>query len=224
MFTGIVEEMGTVREARHGAKSSVLTIKASTVLEGTRVGDSVATNGVCLTVTALEGDCFKADVMAETVRRTNLSALHAGSRVNLERALQLQDRLGGHLVSGHIDGVGKVMRVNQEDNATWVTVSASPGVLRYVLERGSIAVDGVSLTVARLTSEGFSVSLIPHTGAETILLNKPPGATVNLECDLIGKYVERLLGAGSLGVAEPGDSKQTAGGIGEDFLMLHGFI
>ncbi|NTU89359.1 MAG: riboflavin synthase, partial [Actinobacteria bacterium] len=196
MFTGIVEEMGTVREVRHGSKSSILTIKAGTVLEGTRVGDSIATNGVCLTVTSLAGEYFKADVMAETVRRTNLSELRAGDRVNLERALRLQDRLGGHLVSGHIDGLGRVARVSREDNATWVTIAAEPGLLRYVLERGSIAVDGVSLTVARLTSQGFSVSLIPHTGDETILLSKHPGDTVNLECDLIGKYVERLLGFG----------------------------
>lgn len=224
MFTGIVEEMGTVREVRHGAKSSILTIKASAVLEGTRVGDSIATNGVCLTVTSLGGDCFKADVMAETVRRTNLSELRAGDRVNLERALRLQDRLGGHLVSGHIDGLGRIARVTREDNATWVTIAAEPGLLRYVLERGSIAVDGVSLTVARLTAQDFSVSLIPHTGAETILLGKQPGATVNLECDLIGKYVERLLGIGPPGTTGAVDSSRVSGGVNEDFLRLNGFM
>ncbi len=215
MFTGIIEEMGMVKQIQKGAKSSVLTIGAHTVLQGTKIGDSIATNGVCLTVTSIGNDFFTADVMAETLRRSSLGQLKTGSPVNLERALTLSSRLGGHLVSGHIDGTGTIVQFQPEDNAVWITIATPPSLLRYIVEKGSIAIDGVSLTVAAVTDQDFSVSIIPHTGAETILLQKKPGNTVNLECDMIAKYTEKLLYHPS----EP--SKETK--IDEDFLKLHGF-
>ena len=215
MFTGIIEEIGTVKQLVPGKVSYRLTVSAGKVLEGTQVGDSIATNGICLTVTAIHGNNFD----AETVRRTNFSSLHAGSRVNLERALTPMSRLGGHIVSGHIDGTGTISDMTREDNAVWVTVQTKPDLLKYMIEKGSIAIDGVSLTIAYVDDSCFKVSVIPHTGEETILLKKKPGDTVNLECDLIGKYVEKLL----LGKAE--EEKQTAsGGITEAFLAENGFM
>ena len=193
MFTGIVEEIGTVRTLRRGAHSAVLSIDARTVLERTRLGDSIAVNGVCLTVTSLGATQFSADVMHETLRRSNLGALHAGSPVNLERAMAADGRFGGHLVSGHIDAVGTIRRIQRDDNAVWYTVEAVPGLLRYIVEKGSITIDGISLTVASVEADRFSVSLIPHTAACTVLGYKRPGDTVNLETDIIGKYVEKLL-------------------------------
>ena len=198
MFTGIVEEMGKISAIRQGAKSAQLTIQAQTVLEGTRIGDSIAVNGVCLTVTSLSASAFTADVMAESLRRSALGDLSPGSPVNLERAMAANGRFGGHIVSGHIDGTGTIFSFRREDNAVWVTV-ATP------------AIDGVSLTVAAVTGRDFSVSLIPHTGAQTILLQKRVGDQVNLECDIIGKYVEKLL--------QP--HKET--NITMEFLAEHGF-
>lgn len=193
MFTGIVEEMGTVCRIRRGTGSCILTITAKTVLEGTRIGDSIAVSGACLTVTELEKDRFSADVMPETMERTAFRQLSAGSRVNLERAMAAGGRFGGHIVTGHIDGTGQIRGFRQDDNAVWITVETAPEILRYVVEKGSIAIDGVSLTVAKAGSRDFAVSLIPHTGACTTLLQKKVGDTVNLECDIVGKYVERLL-------------------------------
>jgi riboflavin synthase len=195
LFTGIIEETGRVEHVTRGAKSSRLRIKANAVLEGTKAGDSICTAGVCLTVTKLSGSCFEADVMAETLRRSKLGSLSAGSGVNLERAMLSGGRFGGHMVSGHIDGTGTVKSVSQEDNAVWLTVSAGKPLLRYIVEKGSVAVDGVSLTVASVDSAGFKVSVIPHTGKETTLLQLKSGDAVNLECDVIGKYVEKLLGS-----------------------------
>lgn len=194
MFTGIVEEIGSIKQVQRGEKSSVITVSAKKVLENTQLGDSIAVNGVCLTVTNIEGGCFTADVMAETMRRTNLGSQSAGSRVNLERALLPTTRMGGHIVSGHIDGTGKITAYLKEDNATWVTVSAGDNILKYVVEKGSIAIDGISLTVAYADSKCFKVSVIPHTSQETTLLNKSIGTAVNLECDIIAKYVEKLIG------------------------------
>lgn len=213
MFTGIIEEVGAVRRIERGAKGARLTIAAKTVLEGTRIGDSIATNGVCLTVTDLTADSFSADVMAESLRRSGLGALQAGSPVNLERAMPLDGRFGGHIVSGHIDGTGTLASLRREDNAVWLTVRAAPALLRYIVEKGSVAIDGVSLTVAAVDGTGFSVSIIPHTGAQTILLGKKPGDTVNLECDVIGKYVEKLLGPYG----------QAQSGITMEFLAQNGF-
>lgn len=198
MFTGIIEEVGKVKSLRRGAKSFVLEVEAVTVLEGTQVGDSIATNGVCLTVTSLTGCGFTADVMPETVNRTALGELVPGASVNLERALSLQTRLGGHIVSGHIDGTGRISNRRQDDNALWLTIECDSKLLRYVIEKGSITIQGVSLTVARVDERSFSVSLIPHTQAATTLHQAKVGDLVNLENDIIAKYVEKLIGAESV--------------------------
>lgn len=194
MFTGIVEELGKIKAVQKGEKSSVLTIEASKILENTQLGDSIAVNGVCLTVTAMTENSFSADVMAETMRKSNLGSLSVGSAVNLERALTPLTRMGGHIVSGHIDGTGTITSYAKEDNATWVTVRADSNILKYIVQKGSVAIDGISLTVAYIDDICFKVSVIPHTSQQTTLLSKGVGNTVNLECDVIAKYVEKLLG------------------------------
>ena len=218
MFTGIIEEIGTIKQMIPGKKSYKITVSAEKVLEGTKIGDSIATNGICLTVTDIRENSFDADVMAETVRRTNLSSLHAGSKVNLERALCLGDRLGGHIVSGHIDGTGVITDMTREDNAVWITVNCTGSLLHYMIEKGSIAIDGISLTLAYVDDECFKVSVIPHTGEETILLQKKPGDTVNLECDLIGKYVEKLL------LHKPEEKAAKSSSLDMNFLRENGFL
>ena len=194
MFTGIIEEIGHVKSLHRGAKSFTLEVEADVVMQGTQVGDSIATNGVCLTVTSLTAHGFTADVMPETVQRTALGELKAGSPVNLERALSLQTRLGGHIVSGHVDGTGRIADRRQDDTALWLTVECDSRLLRYVIEKGSITIQGVSLTVARVDERSFAVSLIPHTQAATTLHAARIGDLVNLENDIIAKYVEKLLG------------------------------
>lgn len=193
MFTGIVEEMGTVRRLNQSPNRCELELSASKVLEGTQIGDSIAVNGVCLTVIRLGEEHFTADVMPETLRRSNLGQLKPGSKVNLERAMAANGRFGGHIVAGHIDGTGKILAMQPEGNAVLVTISATPELLRYVVEKGSIAIDGISLTVAKVSHTDFTVSLIPHTGEETTLLKHRAGEIVNLETDIIGKYVEKLM-------------------------------
>lgn len=215
MFTGIIEEIGRVERVTRGAKTSGLQIKCTSVLEGTCTGDSICTSGVCLTVTKLGKDFFEADVMAETLRRTKLGGLTAGSLVNLERAMQLNGRFGGHIVSGHIDGTGVIRSMQREENAVWLTISAGGSLLRYIVEKGSIAIDGISLTVASVDESGFRVSVIPHTGRETTLLRQKAGDAVNLECDVIGKYVEKLIAGGT----QTGKRELT-----EDLLRKEGFI
>ncbi len=189
MFTGIVEEVGTLRSLRLGEKSAVLDVTASVVTGGAAVGDSILTDGVCLTLTALRPGGFTADMMPETVRRTTLADRRPGDRLNLERALTLQSRLGGHLVSGHIDGVGTVVRVTPESNALVVELEAPPAVSAVSVAQGSVALDGVSLTIAAVDGVRLRVSLIPHTAAVTTLARLAPGVRVNLEADLIAKYV-----------------------------------
>lgn len=193
MFTGIIEEIGKIKNIKHGEKSSVLTIAAKKVLENTQLGDSIAVNGICLTVTSMGADYFTADVMAETIRCTNLGTQTTGSAVNLERALMPASRMGGHIVSGHIDGTGTITSYEKDDNATWVTINTDDSILKYIVEKGSIAIDGISLTVAYVDSSCFKVSIIPHTSQQTTLLTKGSGNTVNLECDVIAKYVEKLM-------------------------------
>ena len=193
MFTGIVEEVGTIRNIKYGQHSAVLTIQAKTVLEETRIGDSIAVNGICLTVTRLFPDGFSADVMHETLNRSSLAGLTAGSVVNLERAMPANGRFGGHIVAGHVDGVGHIANIRRDDTAVWYTVHAGPEILRYVVEKGSITIDGISLTVAAVDDEGFSVSTIPHTVAQTNLSQRRRGDPVNLEADVVGKYIEKLL-------------------------------
>ena len=211
MFTGIIEEIGTVKQLRKGPKSVAMTIAAKQVLEDTAVGDSIATNGVCLTVTEKTADSFTVDVMYETLNRTNMKALNIGDKLNLERALTLSTRLGGHLVSGHIDGLGTIRSIRKEDIATIFTIETAKDLMKYVIEKGSIAIDGISLTVVDVMEYGFTVSIIPHTKAQTTLLGKNLSDTVNLECDLIGKYVEKLLNATS------------SSGIDETMLKKYGF-
>lgn len=218
MFTGIIEEIGTISSVAEGSLSAVITIQASKVLEGSQAGDSIAVNGVCLTVTSIHGGLFTADVMAETLRRSSLGNLSKGSRVNLERAMHANGRFGGHIVSGHIDGTGTIVSKAREDNAVWVTVNTDKHILKYIVEKGSVAIDGTSLTVAAVNDSDstFSVSVIPHTGKETIILSKGAGDIVNLENDVIGKYVERLL-------AFKEEPVNSAPEITMNFLMENGF-
>ena len=215
MFTGIVEEIGTIRAIRRGDHSSVLSIGARTVLSDLKIGDSVAVNGVCLTATSRDSGGFTADVMHETLNRSSLGSLTAGSHVNLERAMAADGRFGGHFVSGHIDGTGTITALRRDDNAVWYTVAAPSALLRYIVEKGSVTIDGISLTVAAVGETWFSVSIIPHTAAVTILGEKRAGDTVNLENDIIGKYVEKLL--------KPQQTEQTQSKISLEFLTENGF-
>ncbi len=198
VFTGIVEECGTVLDVLKNGVSGSVQIQASTVLEGTKTGDSIAVNGVCLTVTKLTKSSFTTDVMAETFRRTNLGNLGKNSRVNLERAMAADGRFGGHIVSGHIDGTGVISRIKEEGNAVWIYISAPQSILNLIVEKGSVAVDGISLTVAAVSDKEFAVSVIPHTRENTALSGKKTGAVVNLENDIIGKYVQKLTGTAQI--------------------------
>lgn len=196
MFTGIIEELGIIKRIALRGASGQITIQAKKVLEGTKIGDSIAVNGICLTVTSILRDGFTADVMAETIRRSSLSDAGNGDFVNLERAMAADGRFGGHIVSGHIDGTGKIISYRREENAVWVEVETSRDILKLIVEKGSVCIDGISLTVAAVGGTGFQVSVIPHTGEETTLLKKRPGDLVNLENDMVGKYVQKLLGIG----------------------------
>lgn len=215
MFTGLVEEIGVLRHITRGRDSARLHIEAGKIAGDLQLGDSVAVNGVCLTVVAFDHRSFTADVMAETLTKTNLGHLRANDRVNLERALRLGDRLGGHLVTGHIDGVGQISRREEHDIAILLTIAAAPELLRYMVKKGSVAVDGTSLTVVDVGEQDFLVSLIPHTAHHTILGDKKPGDRVNLETDIIGKYIERLLA---------GRNQRRESGISLEFLAEHGYL
>ncbi|MCR5747595.1 MAG: riboflavin synthase [Lachnospiraceae bacterium] len=217
MFTGIIEEVGKVKKVLSGSRSGEISVSASTVMTGTKVGDSIAVNGVCLTVTKLESDGFTADVMPETLRRTNLGGLKLGSDVNLERAMAADGRFGGHIVAGHVDGTGRIVEMKKEENAVWVKIEAPEDILYYIIEKGSIAIDGISLTVAQVDKDSFSVSIIPHTGEETTLLNKKPGDIVNLENDMVGKYIHKF-------TIQPTKSDQKKSSVLTlEYLTEHGF-
>lgn len=218
MFTGIVEEIGVVECIKKGEKSSKLIVRCNKVLNQTKLGDSICTNGVCLTITNIGKNSFEADVMPETLRKSNLQKLKIGSIVNLERAISLQTRLGGHIVSGHIDGIGEIVDLEKEDNGLWISIKASQEVLKYIIYKGSISIDGISLTVGYVDNKIFKVSIIPHTLEKTILLKKIVGETVNLECDMIGKYIEKFLGLNN-----PTQNKKNSR-INEDFLKANGFF
>ena len=220
MFTGIVEEVGRLVRAVRRGESMELTIEAERVLEGTKIGDSIAVSGVCLTVTSLGRSSFTADVTPQTYRHTALGELEPGSPVNLERAMPADGRFGGHIVQGHADGTGVVVSREEEGNAVWFAFRPDdPGLMRYIVPRGSIAVDGVSLTVARTDGRTFSVSIIPHTLAMTALRFRKPGDRVNLECDILGKYVEHLLNFGN-----GRETRAIGGGLTEAFLRENGFV
>ena len=193
IFTGIIEELGVVKSIAINGTSGCITIKAQKVLEGTQLGDSIAVNGTCLTVTSINSDGFSADVMAETVRRTSLSQVGKGDLVNLERAMILNGRFGGHIVSGHIDGTGTITKYTKEENAIWVTIKAPDEILDLIVEKGSICIDGISLTVATVSDRDFQVSIIPHTAKDTTLIHKKVGSLVNLENDIVGKYIKKLM-------------------------------
>ena len=212
MFTGIIEEVGRLRRISEGC----ITVGCSRVLEDVRIGDSIAVNGICLTVTEFGSGQFAADVMPETVRRTSLSELRPGSLLNLERALTPTSRMGGHIVSGHIDGTGTIQAIEGEGNALLLSVAADPALLRCIVEKGSVALDGISLTVASVAKDGFTVSLIPHTRESTNLREKRRGSRINIETDIIGKYVERIL-QGSRPEEEPSQGLTLA------FLQAHGY-
>ncbi len=211
MFTGIVEEMGKVKALRRDAGAARLVISASTVLGETVLGESICVNGVCLTAIDITKSEFSADVAMETLKVTNLGKLGVGAKVNLERALKLSARIGGHLVSGHVDGVGIIRERREEGNGWRIFIDAPEAILRYVIKKGSIAVDGISLTVADVYQSGFSIAMIPHTAKLTTLGFKNSGDSVNLESDIIGKYVERLL------------SGRMEAGVDLELLKRHGF-
>ena len=215
MFTGIIEEIGTVKNIQRNGSNSFIVIEAKKVLEDVHLGDSIAVNGVCLTVTKTDGSIFQADVMNETLSRSSLGELRQGSKVNLERAMATNGRFGGHIVSGHIDGTGIITDIVNDGIAIWYTISANADIMRYIVEKGSIAIDGISLTVARVTDRDFSVSVIPHTAEMTILSTKSEGQRVNLENDIIGKYVEKLM--------KPAEKSKNSG-IDMSFLSSNGFI
>ncbi|MBO8158507.1 riboflavin synthase [Thermosyntropha sp.] len=217
MFTGIVEELGVISRIQPGTQSFKLTVKAHKVLEDVKTGDSIAVNGVCLTVTQFVVDYFTADVMPETVEKTNLKYLKSGDFVNLERALRLGDRLGGHLVQGHVDAVGEIIKKEAIDIAFIYYIKAPDNVLKYTVPKGSIAIDGISLTVVDVFNDGFTVSLIPHTAQMTTLGLKKAGDKVNLESDIIGRYVEKLL-------RYEGRDEKVKKTLDLNFLSENGFI
>ena len=214
MFSGIVEVLGDVRSMASGDSGARIAIEAGALVEGVKLGDSIAINGACMTVVAFGNSIFEADISPESLRMTNLGDLKAGEKVNLEKALALGDRLGGHMVTGHIDGMGKIRDRKADGDSIWLTVEAPPDVMRYLVFKGSIAIDGISLTVATCDEDSFSIAIIPHTSEHTTLTAKRDGAVVNLEADLIGKYVEKLLLP---------HAQARAGGVSMDKLKEHGY-
>lgn len=220
MFTGLVAELGTVQKLTRQGNSYHLTVSAKKVMANLKMGDSVAVNGACLTVVKMSGDGFTADVMPETVRLTNIGSLNCGDKVNLERTLRLCDGLDGHIVSGHVEGLGTIAAQKADGIAVVVTIAAPPELLKYTIKKGSIAVDGISLTVTEVTSSSFSVSLIPHTAKETTLGFKTVGDTVNLETDILGKYVERMLNLYN----QQEKNTTSADSLNKNMLLENGFL
>ena len=217
MFTGIVEELGEIIGIDRQGISGSIRIRANKVLEGTKVGDSIAVNGICLTVTAMQEGQFTADVMAETIRRSSLAQASTGDKVNLERAMAANGRFGGHMVAGHVDATGEIVKIKKDDNAVWFTIKAPQNIMKYCIEKGSIALDGISLTIADITSSTISVSMIPHTIGNTNFGQKKPGDVVNLENDMVGKYIDKLLH-----FEEP-KTKENTSGITMEMLRNAGF-
>lgn len=209
MFTGIVEELGIVKSIKLGSNSSVIKVQGEKVFDDLKIGDSVSTNGVCLTVNNIIENIFSADIMNETLSRSSFKELETGDYVNLERAMPSNGRFGGHMVSGHIDGVGKITSIKKDNNAIWYTIKTDKKIMQYIIEKGSIAIDGISLTVAKVERDCFMVSIIPHTLKETVLFEKRIGSMVNLENDMVGKYIEKFLNENK--------------GITREFLLENGF-
>ncbi|MGE5473021.1 MAG: riboflavin synthase [Ignavibacteriales bacterium] len=217
MFTGIVKEIGTIRTISFSGNINKLRIECCETIKDAGLGDSIAVNGICLTVCNMGDNWFEADVMPETMRRTSLAGLKPSSKVNLEPALKIGDRLGGHLVTGHIDGVGKTAEIKKEQNAVWINFETSSEILKYIVEKGSVAIDGTSLTVADVDGSTFSVSLIPATLENTILGMKKIGDLVDIECDIVGKYIEKFLGI-------KGEKSKEKKELDIEFFTQNGFI
>lgn len=216
MFTGIIEELGKVVSLKRGSQAAVLTIEGNIIFDDLKLGDSVAVNGVCLTVSHMSGNIFQADVMNETFHRSSLGSLQKGDYVNLERAMAADGRFGGHMVAGHIDAVGELTGKKKDDNAVWFTIKVPPQVMRYCVEKGSIALDGISLTIAKIGEDTISVSMIPHTMEHTNFAAKKTGDWINLENDMVGKYVEKLL-------QTPKEKEKKTSGITMETLLQAGF-
>jgi len=217
LFTGIVEEVGIVDEIKKGIEHCSIKIEATKVLENTNLGDSISVNGVCLTVTKLNTNTLEADMVSETLKRSSLGNLSKGSKVNLERALSSNGRFGGHIVSGHIDCTGEIISRIKEDKAILITIRPSTNSIKYIVEKGSIAIDGISLTIAYVDNEKFMLSIIPHTSKETTLINKRIGELVNIEFDIVGKYIESFINFNNKNSLN--ESK-----INENFLRENGFM
>lgn len=213
MFTGIVEEIGIIRRVVGNAKSAEMEIDAGNIMEDTKIGDSIAVNGVCLTVHKKNGNSFKADVMHETMNRSNLKDLVQGSHVNIERAMRVDGRFGGHMVTGHVDDTGIIVQMKRDENAVWFTIKTSEKVMKYMVEKGAVTIDGISLTVAKTDMGQFQVSTIPHTLSVTTLGEKKVGDIVNLEADILGKYIERFME----------NREEKSKGITMEFLEQNGF-
>lgn len=213
MFTGIIEEVGIIKSIQKSTNSIKLTIYANKIFQDLKIGDSIAVNGICLTVTKMNNNEFTADVMHETIDRTSLSTLKKGSTVNLERALLVSDRFGGHIVLGHIDGIGTITNIKKDNIAIWYTIKAEPNIMKYIVDKGSVAIDGISLTVAKVSKDNFSISAIPHTLENTTLLGKSINEVVNIENDCIGKYIEKLLLV----------DKENSSKITREFLLKNGY-
>lgn len=215
VFTGIIEELGSVKKIqRESANSVQLTIQANTIISDMNIGDSIAVNGICLTVTTFKDSEFCVDVMPETIKATSLNTLKSGSHVNLERAMHANGRFGGHFVSGHIDGTGKITRKEKQENAIYYDVKVPTELQSYLLKKGSIAVDGISLTVFDVNDDTFTISLIPHTVTETVLGEKTVGSIVNIECDMLAKYVEQMIN----------QTNSSSNGINQAFLSNNGYL
>lgn len=217
MFTGIIEEVGIVKELSKKNEFVSIKVECSKVLEETKIGDSISTNGVCLTVIEKGENYFKADIMGETLKRSSLGNCNYGSKVNLERALCFNGRLGGHIVSGHIDGTGEIVSIEDKRDGTWFTIGADKKILKYIIEKGSICIDGISLTVAYVDEKAFKVSIIPHTLKSTSLSDKSINSIVNLECDMVGKYIEKFM------IFKEKDDEENKSNVTREFLIENGF-
>lgn len=220
MFTGIIEEIGKIKSIERHANSIKLTVYAEKIMSDMHIGDSISTNGICLTVTTFDNNSFTVDVMPETMMMTNFKNLKINDKVNLERALSANGRFGGHIVSGHIDGIGTIIKKYNDDKAIRMTFSTTPSILELIVKKGSVAIDGISLTVTDVDETSFSVSIIQHTQGETTLTSKKIGDTVNLENDVIGKYVQKMFGSKRFITSTDADVNK---GISLDFLESNGF-
>ena len=219
MFTGIIEELGVIKNITANSKSGKITILANKILEDTNLGGSIAVNGVCLTVSSINKNEFVADIMMETIRATNLGKLNIKDKVNLERAMSISSRFGGHIVTGHVDTVGIIQEFKREENAVWVSIRAEEEFLKNMIYKGSIAIDGISLTVAYVDNKIFKVSIIPHTKSKTTILEKNVGNIVNLESDVIGKYIRHFLDTDT----KENNNKNVKNSIDLEFLIKNGF-